>query len=150
MASKSYHVFKDARGVEPFKRVDNGAFIPRRFRFNVAAGMRFEDEVGCGINDLIRSGRVTTAVVKGLFYGFTWEDPKLAEHEIRGAVQVFVDGGGDIGELYTQMIDALNDSGTFGRKKAEPPADPPDAGEAGADGSAPVSSSSPAVDPTTA
>lgn len=147
--AKSYHVFKDTRGVEPFKRLENSALVPRRFRFNVSAGMRFEDEVGCGINDLIRSGRVTTAVVKGLFYGFTWEDPKLAEHEIRGAVQVFVDGGGDIGELYSQMIDALNDSGTFGRKK-EPPPDPPDAGAAGADGSAPVSSSSPPAEATTA
>lgn len=136
--AKQWHVFRDAAGRSPFMRIDpqDGQNKPRRFRFSLAAGLAFEDEVGSGINQLLARGKQTTAIVKGLYHGFKWEDPALTEDKITGPMQLFVDQGGDVTELYEQMVEALNASGTFGRPKVKNP-DPPPAGEDGAAGSAP-------------
>lgn len=113
----AWTTFSDAAGRPIFTRPDGrGGDIARRFRFDVAAGLDFELSVGCGINTLIEKRQVLLAVIKGLFVGFRKDDPKVSEADIKGQLQVFLDSGGDFNVVYQQLIDALNDSGTFGRK----------------------------------
>lgn len=130
MAKSSWHVFRTTDGQEPFKRTGaDKTIVNRRFRFDLAAGMAFEDEVGEGINSLLRSGRTTFALVKGLLYGFRWEDPKLTERDVKAALQLFIDADGDITDIYDQVVAAINASGTYGKVKAPAPVeDPPEAG----------------------
>lgn len=117
-------VLKDAAGNSPFMRRQDGALVPRRFRFTVSAGLGFEQATGCGINTLIEKRQILTALVKGLYFGFRWEDKKLTETEIEGTLQNFADADGDIGDLYAQMVEALNASGVFGKPaKAEAPSE---------------------------
>lgn len=140
--ARPYHVFRSGTGVEPFKRVDaaSGQTVNRRFRFNITAGMQFEDELGCGINQLLTSGRSLSAIVHGLLFGFRWEDPKLTKDRVAGDLQIFCDQGGDIAEIHGQLIDAINEGGAYGRRREAPSVDPPAAGADGEAGSASATS----------
>lgn len=106
----------------------------RRFRFDIRAGMAFEVDLGVGLTVLHQREQSLLALVKTLYYGFRWDDPKLKEADVLADLQLFLDGGGDLAEVQGAVIQALNESGVFGREKK-----PAKTEEPSAEGGAPAS-----------
>ena len=117
----SWVILTGGQTPSPFRRrdPDSGELVDRRFRFSIRAGIEFEQDVGCGINTLVERRQMLMALIKGLYHGYRWEDPKLKESNIEGALQVFVDAGGDMAILFDELVDALNQCGTFGKTRRD-------------------------------
>ena len=115
----AFTTFHHADGKPVFFRTDKGEIVSRGFRFNISAGLAFEREEGCSVSVLLQRGQRLTALVAALYHGFKWEARKITKAAIEGDLENFINGDGDIARLFDQLVQALNDSGTFGKNDAK-------------------------------
>ena len=90
---------------------------PRRLRFDMRALRALETDVrrelGLPLQEaMVRWFSVTARLL--VLHGLRHEDPKLTLERVEGAIQNYIDGGGDVARLYEAASRALRLSGVLG------------------------------------
>lgn len=117
---------------------------PRRLRYTIATLQELERDLGCGLKKLFERDQEITTLVKLIYYGAKWDDPRLTETAVTGLLQNYIDADGDASALYAQAVAAVLQSGVFGREIAAgarevlAPVDPPPPAAPGASSDSPT------------
>lgn len=95
---------------------------PRRLRFDMKALRALETDVrrelGLPLQEaMVRWFSVTARLL--VLHGLRHEDPKLTLERVEGAIQNYIDAGGDVTLVYEAASRALRLSGVFGAKSQQ-------------------------------
>lgn len=108
---------------------------PRRLRFDINNLADADDELRIGLGAILRTGDWRIPDTRTLlFHGLREEDPTLTKVKIGALIYAHIQGGGTLGDLNRQIVDALRACGFIREeKKTEPPplASPTDHSETG-------------------
>jgi hypothetical protein len=99
----------------------SASFVEQSFRFTIKTARELEKAAGSGIAYLVARGQSVDALVLMVCYGLRWSHPKLREDDAVELVDAYVDAGGDVTQLMSALVKALNESGVYGHVKADPP-----------------------------
>lgn len=88
---------------------------PVRFRFTIPNVRALELAAGCGIDLLRLRGQQVHALVLLVCYALKASDKKMTEDRAADLVQAYLDEDGDIAVLSKAVVQALNESGVYGK-----------------------------------
>lgn len=96
------------------------------FRFTTKSTRALERAAGSGISWVIAKGQSVEALVLLVCYGLQWKKwPKgktsaeMTEDWAIELIDAFIDAGGDVTQLSEAVYKALNESGVYGKPKAD-------------------------------
>lgn len=92
---------------------------PRTLRFTIDAVAELETALGVGLDQLWANKQRIVALVSLLLHGLSHEDPTLTEKRVRKILQGVVDRGGDLTEINERVLEALFESGVYGRQMVQ-------------------------------
>lgn len=96
---------------------------PRRIKYTMKTARQLEAAAralnGSGIAALMAGAQIPDVIALLTCYGIKHEDPKMNESKAEDIVQIFIDNGGDVEDLYDKLTDALIASGLYKKKAAE-------------------------------
>ena len=87
---------------------------PRNLRFDMNAFADLEERLGIGPSQLFAEDRSGFSTIRGLVWaGLKWEDARLKIETVGALLQTYMEAGGELGDVMTEVAKALNASGMF-------------------------------------
>jgi len=105
---------------EPFETTAKGVIRRRTLRFDLNALADFEQEVGMGFAQLMKSRAIFATARAMLWAGLKHEDSALTIERVGDLLTDFMQQGGKVDEALQVAFKAAMDQGALGRPEPEP------------------------------